>query len=757
MNAEKDQHMEVVVHQPNPFSALITCMQEQADTTTKHRKDTKEDNEISEESEELTSPDLLKTLKTVKALKKTLLSAFLDPELEETTSNTALTDPLGGETPKLAKEEVKNGDPAAVSDKTEHSSLSQGNMSVQYNTDGTTVAEEEREVITQATQAAGQVSSCQETNNYSKLSPKVEQLQEAAGHPRNASDSGKLDTTQNDLECTLDKEEHHCKDDPGNSQAPDELISNTQGCHINQFDASPKEKTIEPVEKEDQHVRNGSKTPAGVTSPTPVRKSASLEKAEHWLREHMEQKSRKNSESCRSPIEQITEATPTPIDQLPSAVENNVTRPAEYIPRSSIPVTPKEEEKTLSGKDECIATTPGIAKQQTASRSENASNSNTDHQHPTLSHVRAISPPHTNVNTTIPSRFRNMWQASRNQNTPAPSRRGSTFDHSRGSSIGTNSRYTTPGSSRQTSPAPPTGKTQYANIATKTANVVPTPNLFRAKSVFHLEEETKPSWKSSYDFDRSKSASRDEQPFPRAFTSRSDEKPPPPSSTSRRPSKTDSAHWSTLDEPTNYSRSSRRPSSTTNDTPPKPPRDETSNKNSSSRRPSDEASYKSSSSRRPSTTSDTQKRTIREFSPVILVRPSTFIQAMSSNEGTTYLNQQQQQQGASKNQDKIPSRFRRAMNHNSQQRDTSGGMYKSKSIHELNEASMEARASKLQDQIRQARNDHQKVFDGAQSHTHYARKGLLNGQERHQPEWVSKAASMRSLRASPIGDYRRLY
>jgi len=188
----------------------------------------------------------------------------------------------------------------------------------------------------------------------------------------------------------------------------------------------------------------------------------------------------------------------------------------------------------------------------------------------------------------------------------------------------------------------------------------------------------------------------------------------------------------------------------------------------SSRRPSREepttAKAYSSTSRRPSTVdvdNSNRPRTIKEFSPVILVRPSTFFQAMSAVSPAPPISNNQ----ASKNQDRIPSRFRRAMNV-SNATSSSASMTRSKSIHELNDASLGSRAANLQDKIRQAKSDHQKVFDDARSHTHYTRKFSSNGTEgpsrdsrasSHQPEWVAKAHSMRSLRASPIGDYRRLH
>merc|ERR1739848_414334 len=82
--------------------------------------------------------------------------------------------------------------------------------------------------------------------------------------------------------------------------------------------------------------------------------------------------------------------------------------------------------------------------------------------------------------------------------------------------------------------------------------------------------------------------------------------------------------------------------------------------------------------------------------------------------------------------DKVPSRFRRAMQHSSSNTSSSNsttsgstgnagssGMTRSRSIHELHEASLGAKANNLQEQIRQARADHLRAYDDAQSHTRY--------------------------------------
>lgn len=309
----------------------------------------------------------------------------------------------------------------------------------------------------------------------------------------------------------------------------------------------------------------------------------------------------------------------------------------------------------------------------------------------------------------------------------APPRRGSVFDHRRGSSGGPStatSRAGSPGS-RATSPGP-TGKPYYS--PTKMATVVPTPNnnSFRSKSVLldqKTEEETRSAWRegktSSY-FEKAKSVQKDGSAF---------------------------KHDSAIDAISRRSSKEDIKSS---------------------------SSY--SSSRRPSVAPDSadKPRTIKEFSPVVLVRPSTFIQSSNEKKGpekpplkpakpavvtvgpSTFIqspSSSSNDTGQDKNQDRIPSRFRKAMQHSSSNHNPS--LVRAKSIHELNEASLGVKATGLQDQIRQARADHRKVFDEAQSHSTYGSKGFQNSSNhssshrgsRETPEWLNR--SMRSLRASP--------
>ena len=153
---------------------------------------------------------------------------------------------------------------------------------------------------------------------------------------------------------------------------------------------------------------------------------------------------------------------------------------------------------------------------------------------------------------------------------------------------------------------------------------------------------------------------------------------------------------------------------------------------------------------RPAKKSDSKP--VREFSPVILVRPSTFIQAMNpppspQAKPKDYINGNGNAPPRDRsNQDRIPSRFRKAMSqHNT-------NMSRSRSIHELADTSLENHAHSLQDQIRQARAEHRKFFDDAQSHTTFTNN---RARERISAEWT-RTSSMRNLRASPSLDYRRL-
>ena len=68
-------------------------------------------------------------------------------------------------------------------------------------------------------------------------------------------------------------------------------------------------------------------------------------------------------------------------------------------------------------------------------------------------------------------------------------------------------------------------------------------------------------------------------------------------------------------------------------------------------------------------------------------------------------------------------------------------MTRSRSIHELHEASLGAKADNLQEQIRQARADHLRAYDTAQSHTHYNADSTSG---------YTKSLSDRARRGSPV-------
>ena len=345
---------------------------------------------------------------------------------------------------------------------------------------------------------------------------------------------------------------------------------------------------------------------------------------------------------------------------------------------------------------------------------------------------KAMSPPPSSAtNTTIPSRFRNMWQNSKTERIPAPTssketsvsrrssvskessipRRGSVFDHSaneskrssgadqlsrRGSIMEPGSRFNTPFQSRQPSPSASksratspdsNGKPYYSSSKMATV-VTSTDVLSRAKSINQLNEQAnassrRPTISNGTDSNRSKSLSKDySNSSSSAFTKRG----------------------------------------STEDSKPK-----------------------------------NESKPVREFSPVILVRPSTFIQAMNpppspQAKPKDYVNAPSTRDRS--NQDRIPSRFRKAMHHTSSSSSNST-MTRARSIHDLHQdTALENHAMGLQDQIRQARAEHRKFFDDAQSHTTY-NSNSRSARDRMSAEW-NRTSSMRNLRASPARDYRRL-
>ena len=764
--------------------------------------------------------------------------------------------------------------PAAV----EHSNVA-ASSNVAYKTSTLTVKEERedkkeeviqptssKKVVGEQVKLTGQVSSCQKTNNYSLSPPKeaarakaevaTVTVAESLGHSKNASDYGKLDTTQNDLECKQASTiKQHRTDDPGNSQAhPDELISHTLGQKINQSTARAKSKKLEDEEKKQQEPpqvqerstnlpwnllkeldSSNNKTSSSTIGSKARAKSEKLKDEEKKQQESPEVQERStnlpwnllkeldapNNRTSSSAVERTTRVKSEKVEveqkkqQQPPQVKENVT---------SLPTMVKDDEKKQQQSTQVQETnvlkvestnlpwnllreldtdnktsSPAIGsrqvkksasmekaeqwlKERMEEKVRSRKNSELSDRQvlegnelkhwsvhdseekvispsiPILGRTnelnartnlleaafnKAVSPPLTKsaTNTTLPSRFRGMSQSSKNQDTPQPTppRRGSVFEHSRGSSgcVSTaTSRAGSPTSTSRATSSGPTGKPYYS--ATKMATVVPTPNSFGSKSVVHRSEEenSKPAWK---DAGKASSSSY----FEKAQNNGAAFKNDTSISASRRSSK---------EEDFTKSINSRR------------------------------SSKDFIPSRRPSVgdLGSTEKpKTIREFSPtpVVLVRPSTFIQGSSDKPEKTVAKPLTKDfnpvckvgpstfiptssptpptNASDKNQDKVPSRFRKAMQHNNHSSNPSSGMVRSKSIHELNEASLGLKATGLQDQIRQARADHRKVFDDAQSHTTYGSRGFQNSSNhqnshrgtRETPEWLNR--SMRSLRASP--------
>ena len=713
-----------------------------------------------------------------------------------------------------------------------------------------------KKVVGEQVKLTGQVSSCQKTNNYS-LSPSKEAARaeaevatvtvtESLGHSKNASDYGKLDTTQNDLECKQASTiKQHRTDDPGNSQAhTDELISHTLGQNTNQSTARAKSKKLEDEEKKQQEPpqikerstnlpwnllkeldSSNNKTSSSTIGSKARAKSEKVKDEEKkqqeppqvqerctnlpWnLLKELDAPNNKTSSSAVESKTRVVKSEKVEVEQKkqqqPPQVKESVTNlPTMMNDKEKKQQQPTQVQETnllkvegtnlpwnllkeldtdnktsspvIGSKQLKKSTSMEKAEQWLKERMEEKARSRknselSDRQvegnelkhwsvHDSEEKVTSPSIPiigrtnelnaRTNLleaafnksppNTTLPSRFRGMSQSSKNQDTPQPTppRRGSVFEHSRGSSgcVSTaTSRAGSPTSTSRATSSGPTGKPYYST--TKMATVVPTPNSFGSKSVYRSEEETsKPAWKdvgkassssyfekaqnngAAFKNDTSISASRrssKEEDFTKSINSRRSSKDFIPS---RRPSIGDPG-------------STEKPKTIREFSPPPVVLV----------RPS---TFIQGSSDKPE---KTVAKPFKDFNPVVKVGPSTFIPTSSPTPPTN---------ASDKNQDKIPSRFRKAMQHNNHSSNPSSGMVRSKSIHELNEASLGLKATGLQDQIRQARADHRKVFDDAQSHTTYGSRGFQNSSNhqnshrgtRETPEWLNR--SMRSLRASP--------
>ena len=721
-----------------------------------------------------------------------------------------------------------------------------------------------KKVVGEQVKLTGQVSSCQKTNNYSLSPPKeaaraeaevaTVTVAESLGHSKNASDYGKLDTTQNDLECKQASTiKQHRTDDPGNSQAhPDELISHTLGQNINQSTARAKSKKLEDEEKKQQEPpqvqerstnlpwnllkemdSSNNKTSSSTIGSKARAKSEKAKDEEKKQQESPEVQERStnlpwnllkeldapNIKTSSSAVEPTTRVKSEKVEveqkkqQQPPQVKESVTSlPAMVKDKEKKQQQPTQVQETNVLKVESTnlpwnllkeldtdnkTSSPAIGSKQLKKSAsmekaeqwlrermeekvrsrKNSELSDRQVEGNELKHWsvhdseekvtslsipilgrtnelnartnlleaafnKAVSPPLTKspTNTTLPSRFRGMSQSSKNQDTPQPTppRRGSVFEHSRGSSgcVSTaTSRAGSPTSTSRATSSGPTGKPYYS--PTKMATVVPTPNSFGSKSVHRSEEEnSKPAWKdagkassssyfekaqnngAAFKNDTSISASRrssKEEDFTKSINSRRSSKDFIPS---RRPSIGDQG---STEKPKTIREFSPTPVVLV--------------------RPS---TFIQGSSDKPEKT--VAKPLTKDFNPVVKVGPSTFIPTSSPTPPTN---------ASEKNQDKVPSRFRKAMQHNNHSSNPSSGMVRSKSIHELNEASLGLKATGLQDQIRQARADHRKVFDDAQSHTTYGSRGFQNSSNhqnshrgtRETPEWLNR--SMRSLRASP--------
>jgi hypothetical protein len=162
--------------------------------------------------------------------------------------------------------------------------------------------------------------------------------------------------------------------------------------------------------------------------------------------------------------------------------------------------------------------------------------------------------------------------------------------------------------------------------------------------------------------------------------------------------------------------------------------------------------------------------------PRVIERPSRLIKSVTPSPREDRPPRPQHQTNFDYNTsrvDRIPSRYKKAMNHSN-----TSSMTRSRSVHQLNEETKKPSTSHLlQDQINKAKNDHKRVFDDAKCHTSFQREQNYNrsklftdtarsGQtsstttttrpRESNGDWLTRTSSARNLRVSPTMEYRRL-
>ena len=590
-------------------------------------------------------------------------------------------------------------------------------------------------------QATGQKLSCQGTNNYSSRVNNISNsTYEEGSLSKNASGKQSELDSSNDLECFSSKnlEQHRLRTDPYNGPRDEETAVNNSP--ENDDTASP--------------------PPSDQIGSSELRrkKSASFDEAEKWIRERYRSKKdhenklheenfadmSKNDEE-ENDIVEVTKDLIKNYDNRQLLSRNVIIKNDKYgvmddVKNDGLKDNDKNAQiKDTQSNEPTTPTTPKFDKCEehwfTRDVKEFLKDEDDANNIVNKENVfdRTLSPPR-DYSSTIPSRFKTIVGSKNDRFSPSstatPPRRGSVFERlERQNSVSSNSSF-----SRK-------------NSISSSISQTPTIDLSRATSPFSSRTTSPepqrmanghPSGKPY--FSPSRMATVVSKPeFPR---SKSNMEISPDHAAGSPPKKSDNT--------SNYESRFDRAKSLHRDT----------------------QAFTSKSAPREEIPKSRQPSPIKEFSPVILVRPSTFIQAMSPTAAqrvaTSLANKGNEK-------DKIPSRFRRAMQHPSKDsKDSSGssgsGMTRSRSIHELHEASLGAKANSLQDQIRQARADHLRAYDDAASHTHYttkrngytapserARRGSPARSEVKQAfEALGRTSSMRSLRSSPNVEYRRL-
>ena len=594
-----------------------------------------------------------------------------------------------------------------------------------------------------------------------------------------------LDKSSFDLECPILKQQqqqlHHVEQST--------RVSEQQGGeHVQAFETTLTTDTIRngpTIEEEEAVVNHASKNAtddlnhdknqdvfqdqdhlqttnsSNITNGSNLKKSSSFVQAENWVRERYT--NNKNENDSTSSISRKIAKDWVKNDN----VEDNIVIKDEHTNSSSI-----SRKNTKSAEQHWLE--KDLMTETEVSNENSREIKNEENNRSPLSPARDFS-----STSSIPSRFKNMLGSTSGSGTSgannfrenATPRRGSIFERQNSNSIANSnsisrknsisSTTTTPFSSRTTSPEPPTTSVSgkpYFNSAKMATMVSKPPTSFqRSQSTFHLSngvENFRENQESKFEeLKRSESQSTYQINQLKDLLQKDSIKNSEIRNSVKNNNNSEISNLTKNAE--NNSPYNRSKSWHT---------DSTSNTNSQqafTTTKSRETEKNSSTNPRiqihETGTGNRKQSPIREFSPIVLVRPSTFIKAMTPTPERRFNTKSKasdklkdtypdppvdtrdntrpglgNSSRSGTENDKVPSRFRRAMQHSSSNTSSSNsttsgstgnagssGMTRSRSIHELHEASLGAKANNLQEQIRQARADHLRAYDDAQSHTRY--------------------------------------